>query len=453
MVRLTSAFAAAACGLFLSFGSASAETIAQALASAYADNPTINSARAQTRADDEEVPIARSARLPTVSLYSTTTGQTTDTVLSGRDNTTGSTDFGLRVTQDIFSGFRVTNGVRRSEAGVLSSRETLRSTVQNVLFDAAQAYMDVLRDIALLDIRRKNVLFLEEQVRAANERFNVGENTRTDVAQARARLANSRAAVSLAESNLASSRALYRQIIGHDPNGLGQDFPYGSLIPDQLSAAIAIGQNGHPAILAASHAADAQAFAVKQVEGELLPTVSLEGTLNHSESFNDNIDPNSAQIVGRVSIPLFPGGAVYPRVRQAKEIYGQRKVQIDVARDQVRATVVSAWALVDAARGAISAANEGVDAAEIALSGVQEEQRVGQRTTLDVLDAQQELLLARETLIVAHRDRIVASFALLSAMGRLNAQALRLPTAAYDPTEHYRSVRGKFIGVSTPDGR
>jgi outer membrane protein len=436
---------------FAMASTAMAESIAVALASAYADNPEINSARAQTRSDDENVPIARGGRLPIVELFNNTTYRRTNQVLV--DQETLDSTVGLQVTQNLFTGFRVTNAIRQAEIGVLASRELLRNTVQNVLFDAAQAYMDVLRDIAILDIRRRNVLFLDEQVRAANERFNVGENTRTDVAQARARLAQARAAVSLAEANLATSRATYRQVVGHDPQGLADGFPYGRLLPPSLGQAIDFGQDAHPVILAAIHQADAQGYAVKQIEGELLPTVSLEGVVQHAESVDSGNDPDSASVVGRVSIPLYAGAATYGRIRQSKEQYGLRKIEIDVARDQVRAAVVSAWAQVEAAEGAIAAADEGVEAAEIALSGVQEEQRVGQRTTLDVLDAQQELLSARETSIVAHRDRVVASFALLSAMGRLTAEHLALPTAVYDPTEHYDEVHGKIIGTRTPDGR
>jgi len=453
--RFKSALVAAVSSVFLFAATpgAWAETMAQALAAAYRDNPDINAARAQTRADDENVPIARAGRLPSAGIENSLSWQTTDLALPGRRDTTSDNAVGLSVTQNVFSGFRVTNAIRQSEAGVLASRELLLDTVQNVLFQAAQAYMDVIRDIAILDIRRKNLIFLDEQVRAANERFNVGENTRTDVAQARAAAAEARAAVALAESNLATSRAIYRQVIGHDPGRLTDGFPYGRLVPSGLSQAIAIGQDDHPIILSAIHQADAQAFAVKQVEGELLPTVSLEGFVGRDESLETDVDPDSASVVGRVSIPLFSSTGVYPRIRQAKEQYGQFRIQIDSARDQVRAAVVSAWALVEAATGAISAAREGVEAAEIALSGVQEEQKVGQRTTLDVLDAQQVLLNARETLVVAQHDRVVASFSVLSAMGRLTAEALGLPTAAYDPSEHYRAVRGKFIGVSTPDGR
>ena len=214
-----------------------------------------------------------------------------------------------------------------------------------------------------------------------------------------------------------------------------------------------IGENDHPVILAAIHQADAQAFVIKQIEGELLPSASVEGTVGRTDLWDIDPDPSQAFIVGRISIPLFPGGSVYPRIRQAKEVYGAQKVQIDLARDQVRAAVVSAWAQVEAAIGAISAAEEAIEAAAIALEGVQEEQRVGQRTTLDVLDAQQVLLTAREGLVLARRGLVVANFSVLSAMGRLTAEALALPTAAYDPTEHYRAVRGRFVGVKTPDGR
>jgi len=435
--------------------SASAETIVQALASAYADNPTINSQRAQTRIDDEYVPIARGGYTPVISLFSTTTATRSDQIVS---SSTGlkhseSTSVGLQVTQNLFTGFRTRNAVRQAEVGVLASRELLRNTEQNVLYDAAQAYMNVVRDIAILDIRRRNVLFLDEQVRASNERFNVGENTRTDVAQARASLASSRAAVAVAEANLAASRATYRQIVGHDPSGLSDGFPFTRLVPATLGAAVDVGQDDHPVILAAIHQADSQGYAVKQAEGELLPQVSITGTVQHNESYNAAIDPNSASISAQVSIPLYAGGATYGRVRQTKEQYGQRKIEIDIARDQVRAAVVTAWAQLEAAVGSIAAADEGVSAAEVALSGVQEEQRVGQRTTLDVLDAQQTLLSARETGIVARHDRVVASFALLSSMGRLTGDALNLPAAIYDPTAHYKEVRGKLLGVRTPDGR
>jgi outer membrane protein len=456
--RLRSVLVAALGGAALAglASSASADSIAEALAAAYSSNPEINSARAQTRADDENVPLAKSGRRPIISAFTDVTGRRVDPS-PGPDIGTVDGAVGVLIEQNIFRGFRTRNAIRQAEAGVLASRELLRNTVQNVLFDAAQAYMDVLRDIAILDIRGRNVVFLQEQVRAANERFNVGENTRTDVAQAQARLADARADLSLAEANLDISRAVYRQIVGRDPVGLVESFPYARLVPASLNQAIVVGQNGHPVILATIHQTDARAFLVKQIEGELLPTVSVSGELRHDENFytsrGSGVDSNVAAIAGRVTIPLYQGGAVSARVRQAKELYGQNKIEIDLARDQVRAAVVTAWAQVDAAVGAIEAANQGIEAAEIALTGVQEEQRVGQRTTLDVLDAQQELLNVRETLILARRGLVVASFALLSAMGRLTAEALNLPTPAYDPSEHYTAVRDRWYGTRTPDGR
>lgn len=457
--RLAFVAAFASVALFAASPRALAESMAQALASAYADNPEINSARAQTRAEDENVAIARGARLPTIGIVNQTTFQTSDVAgrsgLSGAagKNTTFDNEVTLSVEQNVFTGFRVTNSIRQAESGVLASRELLRNTVENVLFQAAQAYQDVIRDKAILEIRRLNVIFLDEQVRAANERFSVGENTKTDVAQARAAAAEARAQVAVATANLATSRATFRQVIGHDPGNLSDGFPYERLIPSQLAQAIAIGQDDHPIILAAMHQADAQAFAIKQIEGELLPSASVEGTVGRRDVWDLDPDPNGASVVGRITIPLFPGGSVYPRIRQAKEVYGLQKIQIDVARDQVRAAVVTAWAQVEAAIGAISAAQEAVEAAEIALSGVQEEQLVGQRTTLDVLDAQQVLLTAREGLVIARHGRVVANFSVLSAMGRLTAERLALPIEPYDSTEHYRAVRGRFIGVSTPDGR
>lgn len=436
----------------IAVSNASAESISQALASAYVSNPEINSARAQTRADDENLPIARSGYRPVISFFSTVSGNHTDSP-SVADRTTFNSTVGLSVTQNIFTGFRVRNAVRASQAGILASREVLRNTVQNVLFDAAVAYYDVVSNTAILDLRQRNVLFLEEQVSAANERFSVGESTKTDVSQARARWASGRASVSLAEANLATSRAIYRQIIGHDPSGLRQEFPYSGLIPPALSAAVSLGESNHPLVVASIHQADAQAYVVKQLEGQRLPTVSLSGSATHNESFDTNSDPNNYSFTARFSVPLYQGGSISAQIRQAKEQYGMQKIAIDLARDQIRAAVVSAWAQIDAARGAIAAAQEGVSAANDALSGVEEEQKVGQRTTLDVLDAQSELLSTQETLVLAQRDRYVAGFSLLSATGRLTEAQLQLPAPSYDPVEHYDAVKNLPFGSRTPDGR
>ena len=453
-----------AAGAVLLASPVSADTLTGALASAYWKNAQLNAARAESRAIDENVPIAKAQNRPTVTGSASVTALTRETVTGDRpppdrynNENQLDGDFGVTVTQNLFNGFRARNGIREAKSNVLSSHAALASTEQDILFSAAQAYMDVLRDLALLDLRRRNVGFLQEQLRAAQDRFEVGETTRTDVAQTRAALSAGQSAVAVAEGNLSASRAIYRQIVVDDPDNLAPGgFPFGALVPRTLRSAIATAMDGHPAIVAATYAADAAAFEVRQIEGEYLPSVTLEGNANRTFGILGdarNNWANQASITTRLNIPIYQGGAVAARVRQAKEILGQREIEVDVRRDQVRADVETAWAQMEAAAAAIVSATVTIEAANIALAGVQEEQRVGQRTTLDVLTQQQELLNARETLVIAQRDRVVAAFALIRAIGRLTAQQLDLPTPRYDPREHYQEVEDKWFGLRTPDGR
>ena len=249
-----------AIGLF-GIAPAGADTLTDALASAYWTNPDINVARAQTRIADEALPIAKSALRPNVSGFGSIKRETRDPSTGGSDSTDG--EIGLRVTQDLFRGFRTKNARLEADASILASRQSLVSIVQDVLFDAAQAYMDVLRDQALLELQRESVLFLDEQLKADQDRFDVGEGTRTDVAQTRARLSAAQSDVSLAEANLNSSRAVYRQVIGKEPGKLAPGYSFKRLIPGSLARALESGQAKHPAILAAIYNADAAAFAAK----------------------------------------------------------------------------------------------------------------------------------------------------------------------------------------------
>ena len=455
-MRLTSIPYAALLMLCLSVGSAGADTLTDALASAYWTNPDINVARAQTRIADENLPIAKSALRPDIRGVVGIAGVTRGAFARGPGKTNSDTidgDIGLEVTQDLFRGFRTKNARLEADASILASRQFLASTVQDVLFGAAQAYMDVLSDQALLKLQRESVLFLNQQLKADQDRFDVGEGTRTDVAQTRARVSAAQSDVSLAEANLNASRAVYRQIIGKEPGKLAPGFSYKRLLPRSLAKGLESGQSQHPEILAAIYNVDAAAFAVNQIEGELLPTVSLEGRAGRRFGIDSSDYANSASIGGRVDIPLYQGGGVSARVRQAKETLGLRQVQVDVRRAQVRAAVVSSWGQFEAANAAIIAAAAQVKAARIALSGVQEEQRVGQRTTLDVLIQEQELVNARRTQILAQRASLVASFLLLSSAGLLNVENLNLPVQRHDPTAHYEAVKDKWFGLRTPDGR
>ncbi len=459
-IRVASAYIAWALSgpaLACACSGASAESIVEALAATYSDNPTINSARANTRAVDENVAIAKGGRRPQVSAFGDGSGSTIANAFSTFESVTYQSQLGLAVTQPLFRGFQITNAIREAEVNVKARREFLRNTVQNVLFDAAQAYMNVVLAAEISELRHRNVAFLGLQVEGFRKRFAVSDVTRTDVAQGDSRLATARANAARAEATVKRLSADYRRIVGHDPEQLGGAFPFRPLIPKVLDEALATGLDTHPFILGSAYEVDAQAYNVKQIEGGLLPSVSIVGTMQHNESYNTLAEfrnwSNAVAVEGRVTIPLFQGGVVAGRVRQAKEIEGQLEIDLDAARDQVRDAVVSAWADVQSTATAIAAARDAVQAAELALSGVQKELKVGQRTTLDVLDAQQELLNVREALVATERDRIVAQFSLLSAMGILDPEHLRLPAPIYDPAHHYDAVHNKWFGTTTPDGR
>jgi outer membrane protein len=278
--------------------------------------------------------------------------------------------------------------------------------------------------------------------------------TRTDVAQSEASLAAGRSQVLLAESNYKSSAAVYRQVIGSNPGKLTPGTPVDRFSPPSLPVAVDFASATHPAVTTAQYNVDAALLQVKVAEGSLYPTLSVQGNVQQSnESALTSLKSFNAAVLGTLSVPIYQGGAEYSLIRQAKETYGQKRLDLDTARDLVRQTVVQSWGQLDAAKGNIEATRAQVQAAEIALNGVREEARVGQRTTLDVLNAQQVLVNARVALVTAQHDRVVASYTLLSSVGRLSPQVLGLSVPDYNPTVHYQQVRDSWAGVRTPDGR
>jgi outer membrane protein len=454
-------------------GAANAQSLEDALARAYMANPTLNAQRAQVRATDEQVPQALSGYRPTVTVTADVgrarTQQVTDLGASGlggggagaaaagkvksTDNTTPR-GAGITADQTLFDGFRTYNNVRTAESNVLGAREQLTNSEQNVLFDTAQAYMDVLRDYAILDVRRNNVDVLKEELRAANQRFEVGEVTRTDTSQAQAAVEGSYTAVSQAEAQLNTSRATYRQVVGEDIGRPRAARSIDKLLPKSLNEAVNLGQAQHPAILAAFHGVDAATLQIRVFESDLYPQIGLEAGLQRRYDASSQVTRSTdASVVGRLTFPIYQGGLVSSRVRQAKETAGQRRLEADVSRDQVRQAAVSAWGQLQAATSQIQSAQAQIKANQTALNGVREEAKVGQRTTLDVLNAQQAVLNARITLIEAQRDRVVAAYALMSAAGWLTANRLGLAAALYNPNVHYEQVRDKWFGLRTPDGR
>jgi outer membrane protein len=447
-----------------------AETLESALIQAYQNNPSLNSQRAGVRATDENVPQALAGYRPRVSITATGGEQSSSTTtktasqispdmpatystLSGYNSPVS---VGATITQTIFNGFQTANRTRQAEAQVLSARANLYATTQTVMLNAVTAYMNVLRDGAILDLQKRNVEVLQEQLRQTRDRFNVGEVTRTDVAQAESSLATGRSQVLSAQANYTASVATYRQVIGTQPGRLTPGTPVDRFSPTTINQAVDLGISSHPSIAAAQYNVDVALQAVKVAEGALYPTVSVQGSFQKnwlSQSSLSVMESYNASVFGTVSVPIYQGGGEYSAIRQAKETLGQRRLDLDTTRDSVRQSILAAWGQLDAAKANIEATQASVQASEIALNGVREEARVGQRTTFDVLTAQQTLVNARVSLVTAQRDRVVASYTLLSAVGRLVPEVLGLRVPVYQAQVHYEQVRDSWAGVRTPDGR
>lgn len=437
-----------------SASSVSAETLIGALTKAYQYNSTLNQSRAGVRVTDEGVALAKSGWRPQITGTATASYGSTRNYTFGTTSQTATGTFGINISQTLFDGFQTLNNVRAAEAQVLASRENLRNTEQNILFDAASAYMDVIRDRQIASLREKNLKFLAEQVRAARSRLEVGEGTRTDVAQAEASRAAAEAQLAAARAQAESSAAVYRQVVGDAPGKLSAAGSAKGL-PKNLDSALSLGAGVHPAILAGKHAVDAAGFSVKSKEGQLLPNLSASAGLNRTSTSTNGFgtETGTANIGATLTVPIYRGGAVSAQVRQAKEQLGQARIGVDVAHDQVRAAITSAWTQFKAGQESVAANKALVSAAQLALNGVIEERNVGQRTTLDVLNAQASVITAQINLATAEHGVVVASYAILSATGQLSIRKLGLQVAEYKPEEHYEAVKDKWFGLRTPDGR
>ena len=441
-----------------------ADTIEAALIRAYQNNPQLNAQRASVRATDENVPQALSGYRPKVAVTASVGTQYTDSQTNtqvgqrlsevGLAGTNAPRSVGATVTQTLFNGGQTANRTRAAESQVSAAREGLRVLEQTVLFSAATVYMDYLRDSAIVEVQKSNVRVLEQTLKQTRDRFNVGEVTRTDVAQSEAQLAAGRTQLLTAESNLTTTRANFRRIIGNDPANLAPGSPVDRFLPKTLSSAVDTGMIENPHVTAAMYGIDVSFLQVKVNEGALFPTVTLQGSVQQSyESTMATYRAFGASAVAQVTVPIYQGGAEYALIRQSKESLAQQRLNLEQVRDQTRATVAQAWGQLVAGKAQVSSAQSQVTASEIALNGVREEARVGQRTTLDVLNAQQALVNARVALVTAQHDRVVASYSVLNSIGRLSPSVMSLATNVYDPSVHYHQVRDSWGGIRTPDGR
>ena len=442
-----------------------ADTMEAALVRAYQNNPQLNSQRASVRFTDENVPQALSGYRPRVALTASAGYQYTDT-----NSTQGGTptaivrteihgansprSAGLTVSQTLFNGQQTANKTRAAESQVSGAREALRVLEQTVLLSAATIYMDYLRDSAIVEVQRSNTRVLEQTLKQTKDRFNVGEVTRTDVAQSEAQLAAGRTQQLTAESNLTTTRSNFRRIIGNEPEQLSPGSPVDRFLPGTLPAAVDLGLTENPNVTAAMFGIDVNYLQVKVNEGALLPTVTLLTSVQQSYEQTQSVYRSfGASAIAQLSVPVYQGGAEYSLIRQSKETLAQQRLVLEQVRDQTRANTVTAWGQLVAGRAQVSSAQSQVTASEIALNGVREEAKAGQRTTLDVLNAQQALVNARVALVTAQHDRVVASYAVLNTVGRLSPIVLNLATTVYDPSVHYQQVRDSWFGVRTPDGR
>lgn len=454
LLRSGAAVALLAASLAIS-SPATAETLDQALSAAYTYSPRIDAERARLRATDESVPQAMSGYRPFIEANADISAETSTTRFKDEAGGGRETDrslprgYDINLQQNLFNGFRTTNQVNQAEANVRAGREVLRDVERLVLLDAVTAFMDVVRDQAIVGLQENNVNVLTRELNATQDRFDVGEVTRTDVAQAQARRAGAVSDLDLARANLKSSRARYERVIGAPPSNLVEPKVPNRLMPKTLDSALNHAVNENPLVISALYLEQAASYNVDTIRGELLPTLTLEARYQDRFDQGSTIaETESASVTGRLNVPIYQGGEVSARVRAAKHTHVSRLQEIEDVRTQVREATVTAWSQYQAAVAQIESDQVQVTANQTALAGVREEEKVGQRTLLDVLNAEQELLNAQVQLETSRRNLIVAAYALLSAIGRLDANTLGVAAYVYVPEEHYAEVRRKWWGIS-----
>jgi outer membrane protein len=436
-----------------------AEALPEALAKAYQTNPQLNAERARQRATDENVPQALAGYRPQIVASLSAGLQSVRNLLP--DNTIQTANLkpwviGVTVSQTLFNGFRTANSVRAAELQVQSGREALRNVGQGVLLDAVTAYTNVLANQSLVEAQRSNVAFLRETLAVTQRRLNAGDVTPTDSAQAEARLNRGLADLNAAEVALAVSQAIYAQVIGNAPSQLRAADVVDRYLPKSREDALAMAIRQHPAVMAAGFDVDVASTNIRVAEGALLPSASLQGSASKSRDNDPTLGTRAsdqASIVANVTAPIYDGGQAASQTRQAKEVTAQSRLVLDQVRSQARTAAISAWVANEGAKIAVSASESEVKAATVALQGVQREAAGGQRTTVDVLNSQADLIQAKARLIGALRDRVIASYTLLSAVGHLDVKTLSLDTPDYLPEVHYQQVRDAWHGLRTPSGQ
>lgn len=438
---------------------AQAETLEEALISAYNHHPKLKAERARLRELDETYIQARSQGRLTSSLSGSATFNASrtpalDIPLPGFDNviesgTTVSTPIAaqVQVIQPIYQGGRVSALKSQSMASIFSAREGLRAQETQILLDTANAYVDVLRDEERASIRRSNLQVIMRQKEAADTRFEVGAGTRTDMAQAEARLAGARVGLAQADAQLQVSRASFRRLTGHLPESL-QPLPT-FILPDSEVRAVELAHENNPGVLAALHLEKAGDARIKAAKSVYKPTVALTGTLQavrEQAGFPERAE--SAAIGAQVTIPLLSGGLNKSRIREAESARTRLMFETRDTKYALEAAIMQAWAGLQAAREGLKASRVQVSAAELAFEGVKLEEEVGRRTSLDVLNAEQEVLEAKLSIVNSRSEVEKAGYRILALTGAFDAISLSLPTTIYNPQENLDDVSDDdYLGV------
>jgi len=444
-------------------GQAQAQSLQDALVQAYQSNPQLQSERANLRATDENVPQALANWRPTVSLSASqgynhidsTTEQASNSV-AGSTNSLPQT-YGVSITQPLYRGGRTVAQTAEALNLVQAERARLVAEEQTILLTVVTDYMNVVRDQATVDLDINNEQVLKKQLEQTQDRFRVGEVTRTDVAQAEASYAQAIATRQAAEGTLQVDRASFEHDVGMPagkltaPTGLPP-------LPTTREAAINLAATGNPNVIAAQFTQQAGEDNISVIRGQLLPQVGLTASFQHSNTRESTsaggtagLHSDDSQIVAQVSMPLYEGGAIYSQTRQAQQVVAQRKSLVDDARRAAAQAAATFWEQIVSDRATIVSLQSAIRANEISLDGTQQEAAVGQRTVLDILNAEQVLLQSRVNLVSTQHDEIVAELSLSSAVGALTAKSLALPVELYDPDKNFAAVRDKWIGFGTAE--
>ncbi len=426
-----------------------AQSLEEAMVMTYSSNPTLLAARAELRSVDETISQALSGWRPTVQAQGNLAYQRSEETRRSETNITNFGNphsFNLSVTQPIFSGGGTVAQTSQADNLILAQRQSLITTEQQVLLDSVTTYMGVVLAYSVLELAISNEERLVRQLQATEDRFRVGEVTRTDVSQARARFANAQSERVQAEGDLITQAAAFEQVIGTQPINLSRPGPLIGL-PQSLDQALALALDGNPAILQAQASELAAQDGVDVQIADLLPELNLVGTYTHNQDVSDMITrQDNFSLVAQLTIPLYQAGLESSQVRQAYQDAAQNRMLVYEALRTVEADVISAWQSLATARAQITALTEEVNANTVALEGTQREAQVGARTVLDILDAEQELFQSQINLAVAERDEVVASYTLQATLGRLTAVYLRLPVELYDVNEYYEEAWDAWWG-------